>query len=157
MRSFLFNVALALVWMALTGSFTEWNFIAGMLVGAAVVEGYTRARRSAPYLARMTRLLGFAMYFLRILIRANMQVAWEVLTPSMTMTPRILRYPVGGLSDIERTTLANAITLTPGTLVIDVSPDNQWLYIHAMYARDEEETLRSIDELAIRLRKGVFS
>jgi multicomponent Na+:H+ antiporter subunit E len=157
MRSFLFNIGLALVWCALTGSFTEWNFFAGMLVGAAVVEGYTRARRSAPYLGKMVRLVGFAGYFLRILVKANLQVAWEVVTPKHTMQPRILRYPIAGLSDVERVTLANAITLTPGTLVIDVSPDNEWLYIHAMYARDEEAALRSIDELALRLRKGVFS
>jgi len=157
MKSFLFNVGLALVWISLTGSFSEWNFIAGMLVGAAVVEGYTRARRSAPYLGKMVRLIGFAMYFLRILVQANMQVAWEVVTPKHTMQPRILRYPVAGLSDVERVTLANAITLTPGTLVIDVSPDNEWLYIHAMYAKDEDAALRSIDELALRLRKGVFS
>lgn len=157
MRSFLFNVGLALVWISLTGSFSEWNFIAGMLVGAAVVEGYTRARRSAPYLGKVVRLFGFAMYFLRILVQANLQVAWEVVTPKHTMQPRILRYPVAGLSDVERVTLANAITLTPGTLVIDVSPDNEWLYIHAMYAKDEEAALRSIDELALRLRKGVFS
>lgn len=157
MKSFLFNVALALVWCSLTGSFTEWNFIAGMLVGAAVVEGYTRARRSTPYLGKAARLIGFALYFLRILVQANLQVAWEVVTPRHTMQPRILRYPIGGLTDVERVTLANAISLTPGTLVIDVSPDNEWLYIHAMYARDEEKALREIDELALRLRKGVFS
>ena len=38
-----------------------------------------------------------------------------------------------------------------------MSPDNEWLYIHAMYAKDEENALREIDELALRLRKGVFS
>ena len=157
MRSFLFNIGLAVVWMSLTGSFSEWNFIAGMLVGAAVVEGYTRARRSAPYLGKTVRLIGFAGYFLRILVKANLEVAWEVVTPRHTMQPRILRYPVAGLSDVERVSLANAISLTPGTLVIDVSPDNEWLYIHAMYAKDQDAALRSIDELALRLRKGVFS
>ena len=157
MKAFLFNIALALTWCLLTGGFSEWNFIAGMLVGAGVVEAYLRALRSRSYLGKLLRLIAFAGYFLRILVHANMQVAWEVLTPRLHMKPRILRYPVGGLSDVERTTLANCITLTPGTLVIDESPDKQWLYVHCMYAEDKDEALRSLDELALRLRKGVFS
>ena len=59
-----------------------------------------------------------------------------MVTPGLSMTPRIIRYPVSGLSPIELTTLANAISLTPGTLSIDVSPDDEWLYVHAMYAED---------------------
>lgn len=157
MRGFLFNLVLGLVWCALTGSFSEWNLIAGVLVGAGVVEAYTRVRKGPPYLGKMLRLVGFSVYFLRILVIANLQVMWEVMTPGMSMTPRILRYPVGGLTDIERTTLANAISLTPGTLALDVSPDKQWLYIHCMYAKDKDRALRQLDELAMRLRKGVFS
>ncbi|MFG0257142.1 MAG: Na+/H+ antiporter subunit E [Phycisphaerales bacterium JB043] len=157
MRAFLFNIALALTWTLLTGSFSEWNFVAGMLVGAGVVEAYLRSLQARSYFGKMLRLLRFGAYFFRILVQANLQVAWEVLTPRMYMKPRILRYPVGGLSDVERTTLANCITLTPGTLVIDESPDRQWLYVHCMYAEDADEALRDLDELAYRLRQGVFS
>ena len=157
MKNVMMNLLLAVVWCALTGSFSEWNFVAGLLVGAFVVELYTRALRSDAYLGRGVRLLTFSLYFLRILIVANLQVLWECLTPGMSMTPRIIRYPVGGLSDVELTTLANAITLTPGTLVIDISPDSRWLYIHCMYAKDRQKALRELDELAIRVRKGIFS
>jgi len=157
MRNAMLNLVLAVAWCALTGSFSEWNFVAGVLVGALVVEIYTRALRKDAYLGRGFRLLGFSLYFLKILIVANLQVLWECITPGMSMTPRIVRYPVGGLSDAELITLANAITLTPGTLVIDISPDNQWLYVHCMYAKDRQQALRALDELALRIRKGVFS
>jgi multicomponent Na+:H+ antiporter subunit E len=156
-RNILLNLVLAVAWCALAGNYSEWNFVAGLLVGAFVVELYTRALQSDAYLARGLRLLGFLMYFLKILLIANLQVMWECITPGMSMTPRIVRYPIGGLSDVERTTLANAITLTPGTLVIDISPDNNWLYIHCMYAKDREKAIRALDELALRLRKGVFT
>ena len=46
---------------------------------------------------------------------------------------------------------------TPGTLVVDISPDGKWLYIHAMYAKDPVATLAEIDDLQSRLRKAVFS
>jgi multicomponent Na+:H+ antiporter subunit E len=157
MKAFLFNISLALTWCLLMGSFTEWTFVGGMLVGSGVVEAYLRALGGRSYFGKMIRLLRFAGYFVKILVQANFQVAWEVLTPKLYMRPRILRYPVGGLSDVERTTLANCITLTPGTLVIDESPDKQWLYIHCMYGQDPDAALRALDELAFRLRQGVFA
>lgn len=157
MKNVMLNLLLSVVWCALTASFSAWNFIGGLLVGALVVEMYTRALRGEAYLGRGARLLGFSLYFLKILFIANVQVAWECITPQMSMRPRVVRYPIGGLGDVERTTLANAITLTPGTLVVDISPDNNWLYVHCMYAKDKAAALRSLDELALRVRKGVFT
>ena len=58
---------------------------------------------------------------------------------------------------MELTTLANCITLTPGTLVIDVSDDGCWLYVHCMYAKDPAKSIAELDELANRLKREVFS
>ncbi len=154
---FLFNLALAVLWCALTGSATAWNFIAGLIVGAGVIVLYGLAMRDRQYFTSLVNLVRFFTYFVRILIRANLQVAWEVLTPSMHQTPRILRYSVRGLSDTHVTTLASAITLTPGTLAVDVSPDGEYLYIHCMYAEDRERAVAEIDELARRLRETFFA
>jgi len=157
MTRFLLNLALALVWCALTGLLTTWNFLAGALVGAAIISVYSRAIGAAPYLGRAWTLLQCLLHFLRLMIRANLQVAWEVLTPQMHMQPRIIRYPVEGLTETHRTALASAITLTPGTLSVEVSPDGRWLYIHCMYGRDREATVRDLDDLAATVRKGLFS
>lgn len=156
MRRFMLNLGLAFVWMALTASVTEWNFLAGMVVGAAIISVYSSALGEPSYLGRGALLLARLAEFLRAIVNANFLIAWEVLTPKMHQTPRILRYPADGLSDAHRTALASAITLTPGTLVIDTSPDNKWLYVHCMYAKDRDQAIRELDDIARMVREGLF-
>lgn len=156
MKNFLFNIALAAVWCSLTASFSAWNFLAGMVVGAFVIEAYTLATPGTDYLRNGLRLASFVVYFLGLLIKSNLQVTGAVLRPSK-LAPRIVRYPVKGMSDVERATLANAITLTPGTLTIDECPNGEWLYIHAMFGHDPDAVRRDIDELRAKLRWGVFA
>lgn len=157
MRAFISNLVLAIVWCLLWGSGSIWNFIGGLIVGSIVVSGFNRATGREPYLDRLGRLIRFAWYFVRILVKSNLQVAREVITPGFRMKPAILRYPIDHLSPVEKLTLANAITLTPGTLSVDISPDASWLYLHCMYAESHDAALADIDELANELRKGVFS
>lgn len=157
MRRFLLNLGLAIVWMGLTGSVSEWNFLAGLVVGALIISVYSGAAGEESYLGRGWRLLTCFAKFARMIVHSNMQVAWEVLTPKMHQKPRILRYSVEGMTDAHRTALASAITLTPGTLVIDVSPDDKWLYVHCMYAEDRDEAIRGLDEVARVVEKGLFA
>jgi len=156
MKNVLFNIGLAIVWCSLTASFSEWNFIAGLAVGAVVIEGYTLSLAETHYFGNGVRLVRFTGYYLRLLVQSNLQVTQVVFNPSR-LAPRIVRYPVKGMSAVERTTLANAVTLTPGTLTIDESPDGEWLYIHTMFGRDSGEVRREIDDLRSHLRKGVFA
>lgn len=157
MRRFMLNLGLAVAWMALTGSVSEWNFLAGMAVGAVIITVYSGATGEPSYLGRGLALLACLYRFLRAIVVSNFQVAFEVLTPKMHQSPRIIRYPVDGLSDAHRTAVASAITLTPGTLIVDVSPDNKWLYIHCMYAEDRDEAVRGLDEVARLVEKGMFA
>jgi multicomponent Na+:H+ antiporter subunit E len=66
------------------------------------------------------------------------QVAFEVMTPKFRMTPGIVGFPLEASSDIEISILANLISLTPGTLSLDVSDDRKVLYVHSMYIKDRE-------------------
>ncbi len=157
MRSFIFNLVLAVVWCLLWGSGSVWTFIGGLIIGSIVVAGFNRATGREPYLRRVARLARFGAYFSRVMVKSNLQVAREVITPGFKMKPSILRYPVDHLTNIEKITLANAITLTPGTLSMDISPDGRWLYLHCMYSESSDAALADIDELAANLRKGVFS
>ena len=83
-------------------------------------------------------------------------MAWEIVTPGLRMTPRIIRYDVADLTPVEVTTLANAITLTPGTLTMDVDERGDTLYIHCMYADDRDAAVAELDDLRRRLMEGVF-
>jgi len=156
-KRFGFNLVLAVAWCLLYGSFTPWNFIGGMVIGAVVISVYSRVRGEPPYVTKMWRLFRFATYFLWILTKSNVQIAKEIITPGFDQHPRILRYPVGRLTDVQKTTLANAITLTPGTLAVDVSPDGEHLYLHCMYAESRATQIAEIAALAERLERWVFS
>jgi multicomponent Na+:H+ antiporter subunit E len=155
MNLFLLNILLALLWTFVWGAFDMYTFAGGFIIGYIVLGIYSRVV-GADYGLKVWRLLSFAWYFIRILIRANLQIAWEVLTPTHHQTPRIIRYPIEGLTDAQITTLANTISLTPGTLSMDVSPDRRYLYIHSMYARDRAAAERDIHELRQRLMREVF-
>lgn len=153
---FLFNIALTLLWMMLNRDTTFLNGILGFALGVIVVEMGLRASGKGSYLPRLWDFVRFACYFLYILVKANLDVAWEIITPGYSMTPRMIRYDVTGLSPIQVTTLANAITLTPGTLSADINDATNCLYIHAMYAKKKTDATKDLDELRDKLLKLVF-
>ncbi|WP_428389979.1 Na+/H+ antiporter subunit E [Mucisphaera sp.] len=154
---FLLNLFLATLYMALIGSVTFLNLLFGLGIGFAITALVSKLAGDRSYLRYIARLINFSIYFIRILIIANLQVAYEVLTTTHHMKPRIIRYPVKDLTDVQITTLANAITLTPGTLSTDIDEETRCLYIHAMYAENREEAIADIDTLRDRLLKEVFN
>ncbi len=83
----------------------------------------------------------FILFFIWDLILANLRVAWDVITPRGYKRPGVIAIPLDARTDLEITLLANFITLTPGTLSLDVSADRSLLYIHAMFI-DDPDTLR---------------
>ena len=67
------------------------------------------------------------------------------------MKPGVVRFTVSNLNDLEITTLANLISLTPGTLVLDVSEDKSTLFVHAMFLDDENQVQDDLRQLEQRL------
>ncbi|MEM1209712.1 MAG: Na+/H+ antiporter subunit E [Planctomycetota bacterium] len=158
-QGFLVHLLLIVVYLALTAdvSFINIAFAAIVAFGVLYVFGMASGGVGVGgYAARVAGLCGFVVYFIRILIVANLQVAYEILTPGYGMSPRLVGYSVAGLSDVQITWLANSITLTPGTLSVDLDDDRDLLYIHAMYGEDREALIAELDELKERLLRGVF-
>lgn len=169
LQLFLFNLFLAGLYVVLTGTPTFFNALVGFVIGFIVIRVYSLASGERSYSIRILRMIRFVVYFVYILIKANLEVAWEIITPGYTMTPRIIRYDVRGLTDVQVTFLANAITLTPGTLTADVSEAtgydpatgevthrSEYIYIHCMYAGDRPQAVAAIDELRDHLLRDVF-
>jgi multicomponent Na+:H+ antiporter subunit E len=153
---FLLNLVLALVYVLLTGDASFFGAAVGFVVGFVIIVALSWPFGQRAYTAKLARLARFTAYFLRILVVANLEVAREIVTPGYSMKPRILRYSVAGLTPTQTTVLANAITLTPGTLTADLSPDSRYLYIHAMYAQDRDAAIAQLDELKERVLREVF-
>ena len=102
-------------------------------------------------LLRVPRAIAFLAFLFYDLVRANLRVAYDVVTPTHHMKPGVVAVPLPeGLTDGEITTLANSISLTPGTLSLDVSDDRRTLYVHAMYIHDADALRRGILEGYLR-------
>src|SRR5690606_23322694 len=82
--------------------------------------------------AEPMKWLSLLLLFVRELIVSALKVAWLVVRPRLRVRPAIIAYPLTVTTDAQITLLANMITLTPGTLTVDVSGDRKWLYIHAI-------------------------
>lgn len=156
MSMILLNIFLAVLWCFMWGWFEVYNLLAGFVMGFIVLALIDRIALQRHYGKRVISLFSFLLYFLRILVIANLQVAREIATPGYQMSPRLLRYDVKDLTPIQITFLANAITLTPGTLSVDVADQEDYLYVHCMYARDRDSIIEELDELRDRILKEVF-
>jgi multicomponent Na+:H+ antiporter subunit E len=138
MKLFLWNILLAFAWAALTGSFTLANLGAGFVLSFGILLFAQHAISPSPYFRKLRLGFSLLLYFLRELMIANLRVAYDIITPRYHMAPSIVAVPLDAKTDVEITLLANLITLTPGTLSMDVSDDRKILYVHAMYGQDPQ-------------------
>lgn len=141
---FLANLLLTFIWVALTGAFTAANIFFGFILSYFLLFIITRGAGKARYFRLVPKLISFFFYFIYELVKANLQVAWEVGTPKLHMTPGIVGVPLDVKSDGQITMLANLITLTPGTLSMDVSEDKKVLYVYSMYITNREDFIKGI-------------
>ena len=129
-----------LVWVVLTGS-VQWQSVAsGLAVSLAValLFGGDFAERPGQVLdpRRWYWLLVYTPVFLWEMTKANVDVAYRVLHPKMPIRPGIVKIRTRVRSEAGRVFLANSITLTPGTLSVDLAGDV--LYIHWIYVRETD-------------------
>ncbi len=146
MRGLLINVALAASWAAVSGRLDLVNLSIGFALGFVILLLTHRVVGATSYIQRVRSAFELTSFFLVQLVAANVRVAYDVLTPNYRARPGILAIPLDAKSDVEITVLANLISLTPGTLSLDVSDDRSTLFIHAMYIDDIEGARRAIKD-----------
>jgi multicomponent Na+:H+ antiporter subunit E len=138
------NVLLAMIWAAGTGQFSLANLVVGFVLGYLVLRLMYGILPDSGYFLRVRRVITFMVFTISEIIRANLRISRDVLTPSHTMRPGIVAVPLDVEKDNEILLLTTLISLTPGSLVLDVSNDRRVLYIHAMHVRDRESFIREI-------------
>lgn len=145
---FTFNILLTIIWVLITGdmSFTNSTFAFIMAYGILWLISRTADNTQRKYFVIVPRTIIFVGFFLKELVKANLQVAFEVMTPYYNMKPGIIALPIDVKSDFEISLLANMISLTPGTFSIDVSTDRKILYVHAMYVSNKEKFIQDIKQ-----------
>ena len=101
------------------------------------------------YFRKLPKAVNFFFFFLKELLVANVKIAFDILTPHYYMRPTVLALPLRARTNLEITLLANMITLTPGTLSIDVSKNRRVLYVHALYVKGND-----IEKLKHQIKDG---
>lgn len=142
----LVTLLLALGWCAATDSFTLLNLVFGAVLGGLVLYFARAHTRGEHFWVRLVRVGWLVWLFISELVQSAVRVAWLVIQPSMHkhLSPCMIEYPLTVTSPAEITLLANLITLTPGTLSVDVSEDGRTLLIHALRVDDREATIEEI-------------
>jgi multicomponent Na+:H+ antiporter subunit E len=138
----LMNLLLALSWIALTGEIGAGSFTVGFALGYMILWVMRPIGKPTDYFLKVRRTIGFVFFFLWELVKANLKVAYEIMTWNHYMRPGVIAIPLDARTDAEIVLLSNLITLTPGTLSIDVADDRKVLYIHSMYIGDDLDAFR---------------
>ncbi len=129
-----------LFWIILTFEFTVPNLIVGIVASIITSLIFTRFFIINVYkLIQPHRYFWFLVYLVVLIwecIKANLDVAYRVLHPAMPIRPGIVKIKTTLKSDMAKMLLANSITMTPGTITVDIIDD--CLYIHWIYIRSED-------------------
>jgi multicomponent Na+:H+ antiporter subunit E len=140
---FLLNLLLALTWAALQGELNATNFVVGFLVSALIIYVF-RQIFNPLYFRKPILAAKLVTVFIQELIKANLSVLRIVLSRRIQVRSGVIAFPTALRHEVALTMLANMITLTPGTLTLDISPDKRYLFVHTLNLQDPEEVKRDI-------------
>jgi multicomponent Na+:H+ antiporter subunit E len=143
---FLWNLLLSLAWAAITGSFGLGNLVVGFGVGFVILFVLRRYLGTPNFFVEVRHIVSLTAFVLWELVVANLRVARDVLSPRFGMRPGVIAVPLEARTAAEVTMLSNLISLTPGSLTLDVSSDLKYIFIHAMYVDDPEELAREVKD-----------
>ena len=141
---FHYNLLLAVGWCALMGRLTVADLVVGFVLGGIALSISSPMFGRMRYYDRVFNLTRLLLYFMRVFLASCARVAWDVLTPVHKARPAIVAIPLSVTDPIQIVTLANLISLTPGSLSLDVSPDHKTLYVHCMFVDDPDEVRRDV-------------
>jgi len=124
------------------------TFLVGLGVGMPVAYVFRRLYDEQFDVIRSLRALPaiflYLIAFTREIIVANIDVTYRVLAPGMPLRPQVILVPLRVQTDLGVTTIANSITITPGTLTLDYDPDGNALYVHGIDGRDPDSIVEPI-------------
>jgi multicomponent Na+:H+ antiporter subunit E len=154
-RLFLLNLILALTWAALQGELTATNLVAGFLIGGLAIYLFRAMFFRPLYFRKIALGAKLLVVFLHQLLRANLAVLKVVLSPRIRVRSGVIALPTELTDEVALTVLANMITLTPGTLTLDISPDRRYLYVHTLNLEEPEAVKRDIQRSFERYLKAL--
>ncbi|MFS2327735.1 Na+/H+ antiporter subunit E [Brucella sp. H1_1004] len=157
MMIFALNIVLSIVWSALWNSFSVAMLTSGFLIGYLVLwlcRGLLSNAGYVGYFHALPQAINLAIYFIKELVLSCINVARDVIALRPRLNPAIVKMPLDAKSDLEIFLVANLISLTPGTLTLDVAHDKSFLLIHSIYADDPDALVAELKSgMEYRVRK----
>ena len=152
-------VWLTVVWVGLWGSVTAANVLGGLLVAAVLLlllplPGHPAGARDR---VRPLGVLAFLGFFAVELVQASLVVVWQVLRPRAELRQAVIAVPAPGASDRLLTLIANSVSLTPGTLTLEVDRERSVLYVHVLDVGGPEGVDRARRSIARLARRAVLA
>jgi multicomponent Na+:H+ antiporter subunit E len=140
------NMLIAVAWAAAAGDFSSATLAVGFAAGFVALYAFEEMQGDRGYHRRVLAALGLTGYFIYDLVKSSVQVAGAVLSPARRQRSRFVVMPLDVRSEFGIMLTANLISLTPGTLSVDVAADRRSLLIHAMFADDPEGAVRGLKD-----------
>lgn len=145
-------VTLTAIWLALWSDMSTANVLSGVLLACAIGHFFD-TWRTGTVVVRPLHAARFALYFVAKLVQTTVTVARAVIAPRHRVHTGIVAVPLRGCSDAVATLIADAISLTPGTLTLELRRDPLTLFVHALDVRDVEQVqadVRRLEVLALK-------
>ncbi|MBK5223891.1 MAG: Na+/H+ antiporter subunit E, partial [Acidimicrobiia bacterium] len=142
---------LTAVWIALWGDLSVANALSGATVGVVCLWLVPLDRPELHGTVRPIAALRYIGFFVKALLLANVEVAWETVTPRNRDNEGIVAVPVvSSCSPTVLMLIVNSIGLTPGTVVVDIGEGSRTLFVHVLHLDDREESRRELLEFERR-------
>lgn len=154
-KQLLYNIGMAVIWILLSDSVSPSGFLFGYLLGAVSLFLFFAHEKRPFYLKHVWKALILLLVFCKEVVVANLSVLRYVVSPLNRMNPGIVAMHVDFDSDFELVLLANMITLTPGTLTLEISHDNHTLFLHTLDCSHPEELIAHINSVFVKRIKEV--
>ena len=133
------NLIIAFVWMFLNNAWNGVGFLTGYLLGLLLIGSMRRFFPHRLYIVRVWAIIKLIALLFKELVRASIEVIRQIVKPKLDIRPGIFTYQTQLSSDWEVTLLCLLISLTPGSLPLEISGNQRKLFIHALDIKDEQK------------------
>ncbi|MBB6448598.1 multicomponent Na+:H+ antiporter subunit E [Geomicrobium halophilum] len=141
------NILVMFAWMLFFNRYTVQDAVFGYVIGAVVVRVLAHFMSAEFYLRRAAFLLKLIVVFFRELISANLYVMRILASVNMKIAPGFIAVPTRLESNTEKALFGVMMSLTPGTMAIEFSDDNHYVYVHALDIKDKQVVINRVQTI----------
>ncbi len=139
-----FSATLVLIWLLLNDSVAPGHLLIGVVLGVAIPWLTRDLLPPLPVVRRPGKAIAFVLLVLGDIVVANLRVARLVLGPLSSLRPRLVSVPLDIADPVVASILAGTVTLTPGTVSVDLDVEARVLRVHALDAADDATVIGEI-------------